>query len=112
MEDRKFNIRVFTAVGMSISGIGLPVSGLMNHVLGFVPLTLERHLWMSIHWILGFFLTFFALWHVVLNRKPLANYLKKTVLLSSGKEGILAAALVLFILAFGIFHCYLAAGRI
>jgi len=62
---------------MSISGLVLPISGIMNHLLQFELLTQKRHLWMSIHNMSGLLFTFFAIYHIILNWKTLENYLNK-----------------------------------
>lgn len=101
---KKFNKRAFVSVGIFISGIGLPFSGLMNHSLGFDPLTVERHFWMTVHNVLGFFFTFFAVWHVMLNWKALLNHMKKVSGILVSREAVYAISIVLFFLTIMIFH--------
>jgi len=111
MEEREFNNRVFTSVGMFITLCGLPVSGLMNHYLGFSPLTQGRHMWMTIHNILGIFFVFFGTWHIALNRKSLWNYLKKATSAATCREAITAIVLVSSFVLLGIAHTIVAAHR-
>lgn len=106
---RKFNVRAFASIGMLISVIGLPFSGLMNHSLGFDELTNQRHLWMSVHNILGIFFIIFSTWHIILNRKALINYLKKASNLLICREFIYAASIILFFLTLAILHTFAAA---
>ncbi|KAF5043015.1 hypothetical protein DSECCO2_506690 [anaerobic digester metagenome] len=49
----QFNKRAFASTGLFISGLGLPITGLLNHFLAFDTLTVERHAWMSAHNVLG-----------------------------------------------------------
>ena len=44
----RFNRRAFVAVGMSVTGLALPISGYANHVLQFDGLTVARHAWVSV----------------------------------------------------------------
>jgi hypothetical protein len=101
---KKFNTRAFISTGMLISFIGLPFSGTMNHILGFDGLTIQRHLWMSVHNVLAVFFTIFAVWHVILNRKPVLNALKKVSNIFISKEAAYAATLILFFLSIFILH--------
>ena len=71
--DRKFNLRAFAVLMITFSGLGLPVTGLVNHFYGFAPLSVERHAWMSAHNVLALLFTVFTVWHVVLNRRALWN---------------------------------------
>ena len=105
METRKkFNTRAFISTGMFISFIGLPFSGIKNHILGFEGLTIQRHLWMSVHNVLGFFFLVFSVWHIILNRKPLMNSIKKVSDIIISKEAIYAVSLILFFLTLFILH--------
>jgi hypothetical protein len=109
---KKFNKRAFTAVGMFISIIGLPFSGYMNHLLGFDTLSADRHIWMSVHNILGIFFLFFSTWHIILNWKLLKAYLKKASSVIISKETVYAVSLVLFFLLLAVFHAVVAGSRI
>lgn len=73
---RKFNTRAFVALGMVFAGLGLPVTGVVNHLYGLAPMTVTRHAWMSAHNILGLLFVVFAIWHVVLNRRALWSHLR------------------------------------
>lgn len=79
MENKnKFNKRGFISSGLLITLIGLPFSGLINHYLGFDGFTKEKHLWMSVHNMLGVSFIVFSVFHIILNRKLLWNSLRKT----------------------------------
>jgi succinate dehydrogenase/fumarate reductase cytochrome b subunit len=109
---KKFNKRAFTSVGMFMSIIGLPFSGYMNHLLGFDTISTERHIWMSVHNILGIFFLFFSTWHIILNWKSLKTYLKKASNIFISKETVYAVSLVLFFLMLAIFHAIASGSRI
>ena len=109
---RKFNKRAFTSAGMFISIIGLPFSGYMNHLLGFDKLSAERHIWMSVHNILGIFFLFFSTWHIIINWKSLITHLKKTSGIFIGRETVYAVSLVLFVLILAVLHAIVAGSRI
>lgn len=101
---KKFNKRAFISTGMLISMIGLPFSGYMNHITGFDGMTSERHLWMSVHNVLGIFFTFFSVWHIVINRKAVWGYMKKMSTAVMSREAIYAVSLVGFFLLLFIMH--------
>ena len=96
---KKFNNRAFFSVGMLVSGITLPLSGLMNHYTGFGPLTAERHFWMSVHDVSGILFTIFTVTHIILNRRSLLNYIHNLKGIIINKETFAAAAIVIFITA-------------
>jgi len=102
--ERKFNKRAFLSVGMFISFIGLPISGYMNHILGFSEMFVERHLWMSVHNVLAIFFCFFSIWHIKLNWKPLKNAARKMSDLIISREALYAIALVGVFLTLFILH--------
>ncbi|MFO7448137.1 MAG: DUF4405 domain-containing protein [Ignavibacteriaceae bacterium] len=108
----KFNTRAFTAIGMFISGIGLPLSGYMNHVLSLQPLIdQQHHIWMSVHNILAVFFVIFSTWHIILNWKALKNHIKKSSRVMISREFVYAAALVIFFLALSVLHAVAAGSR-
>lgn len=109
---RRFNIRSFVVMMISLTGLGLPLTGVANHVYGFSAFSLERHIWMSAHNVLGILFTIFTIWHVVLNRRSLAGYLKLTALRSSfiSREALLALAVTMSVLFIFIGHAYHAPG--
>lgn len=94
---KPFNKRAFISVAMLVSGIALPVSGIMNHNLQFSLFTPERHFWMSVHNVSALLFTIFAITHIIFNRKALNAYLNKVKGIALSKEAITAIVLVLFI---------------
>jgi len=73
---RPFNLRAFTALMIAFTGLGLPLTGIYNHVYGFDGLSVARHAWMAAHNVLGVLFVIFGVWHVVLNRRVLGAYLR------------------------------------
>ena len=104
--EKKFNKRAFVSVGMFLSGIGLPFSGIMNHYLGFDELTVARHAWMSVHNVLGLFFVIFSIMHVSMNWKPLTNAIKKHSSLFLSKEALCAAILILGFTVLFVIHAF------
>ena len=109
---RRFNTRGFTALMIALCGLGLPITGVANHVYGFTALTLGRHAWMSAHNVLGVLFVGFAIWHVVLNRRPLWSHLRSTAarLPALSREAMLAGAVVALVLALFVGHAFHAGG--
>lgn len=64
---KKFNKRAFISIAMLVSLLGLPLSGIMNHVYQLEPLTQGRHFWMTIHNMSGLLFIIFAVLHIILN---------------------------------------------
>jgi NAD-dependent dihydropyrimidine dehydrogenase PreA subunit len=104
----KFNTRAFVSIAMLISGLLLPVSGVMNHNLQFELLTTQRHFWMSVHNMSAFLFTTFTIIHIILNRKVLKNYLTRVKMVLITKEAAAAFTLIIFIVALFSAHAFLA----
>lgn len=110
---RKFNTRAFVALMIAFSGLGLPVTGVANHVYGFLPLTVARHAWMSAHGILGLLFVVFSIWHIVLNRRALWKYIKGMAARVPvfSREATLAGAVVALFLFLFVGHAFIAGGQ-
>lgn len=108
--ERKFNLRAFTALMSAFSGLGLPVTGLVNHLYGFAPMSVERHAWMSAHNGLALLFTVFAVWHVVLNRRALWSYLRRPRARRPNREAVVAGAVVALALLVFVGHAFHAGG--
>ncbi len=106
--DKPFNHRAFVSMMIAIAGIGLPITGIANHLLQFEPLTIRRHAWMAAHNSLGFLFVVCALWHVVLNRRALLNHARglaaRAVALS--REAVCAVALIALTTAVAAGHAF------
>ncbi len=109
----RFNLRAFVSLMIAATGLGLPVTGVFNHVYGFAPLTLERHAWMSAHNVLGVLFVGFSVWHVVLNRRALWRHLSSTAarLPALSREALVAGAIVAAAVAAVVGHALHAGGR-
>lgn len=101
---KQFNKRAFISTSMLLSGLLLPVSGLMNHILQFENLTLARHFWMSAHDISGILFVLFSILHIAFNWKALMNYFKKVRDVYISKEALTAIILVVIIV--GVFSAH------
>ena len=107
-ERNPLNGRAFVALTAAISGIGLPVTGLGNHLCQAHPITHSYHAWMTAHNGLGIVFFVFAIWHVVLNRRVLVKHLRGVSLRVPGgdREAIYAVALVAVVLFAALAHFY------
>ena len=103
---KPFNKRAFVSVSMFLSGMILPVSGIMNHNLQFDVLTLERHFWMSVHNMSATLFCIFAVLHVVYNWKALMNHVRKLKGIHISKEAIYAILLVIVIVGLFSSHAF------
>lgn len=108
-ETQRFNSRAFVVFGMLASGMGLPVTGLANHIQQFESMNAARHAWMAAHNSLGFLFVVFSAWHVVLNRKTLLNHLKGWAACAPvrNREAIAAGAVVAILFFACVGHAFL-----
>lgn len=97
VKKRPFNKRAFISTALFTSGLFLPISGLMNHVLQIEGLTIVRHFWMSVHDIAGILFVIFSILHISYNWKALINYVKKVKDIFISKEAFIAIILVILI---------------
>ena len=105
------NKRAFVAMMVVFSGIGLPLSGLMNHIDGFEPLTVSRHAWMAAHNVMGIVFAVFVGWHIALNRRALAGHFRSAAASLPRREVLTAGLIVAGLLTLAVGHAFLAAGR-
>lgn len=101
------NTRSFVALMIAFSGLGLPVTGVANHVYGF-SVTLERHAWMSAHNTLGILFAVFSIWHVLLNRRALWSHVRNAAGRRPAvtREAILAGTVVVLALIVFVGHAF------
>ena len=105
---KRLNPRAFTAMMMVFSGLGLPLTGIVNHAYGFAPLSVERHAWMSAHNALGILFALFSIWHIVLNRRAVWNHVRSTAsrIPAMSREAMLAGGVVAITLLVFIGHAF------
>jgi hypothetical protein len=92
-----FNKRALISTALFTSGLLLPFSGIMNHLLQFEGLTIQRHFWMSVHDISGILFVIFSILHISYNWRALINYVKKVKDVFISKEALIAIILVILI---------------
>jgi len=104
---RTLNTRAFVTLMIAFSGLGLPVTGVANHIYG-VSLTVEHHAWMSAHNALGILFVVFSIWHVVLNRRALWSHVRNAAgrHLAISREAILAGIVVALALIVFVGHAF------
>jgi hypothetical protein len=110
--ERVWNQRAFIATGAVLSGLALPVTGLLDHAAGGSA-SADSVGWSIAHTSLGALFAGFCVWHVVLNRRALLRYLRAA--LPAGRPGgaapsrevLIAMALVGGVLAATVVHALL-----
>jgi hypothetical protein len=112
MEERsrkRLNKRALVALIVLVSGIGLPFTGLGNHLLHSSSLHGPRHYWIVTHEVFGIIFMVAAIWHILLNRKALASHIRGSVGRVAGvsREAWWAAALVGIMLSVSVGHILL-----
>jgi succinate dehydrogenase/fumarate reductase cytochrome b subunit len=105
-KNKPFNKRAFISTALFVSGLGLPLTGFMNHYLQFEKLTLARHFWMSAHDIAGILFMLFAILHISYNWRVLMNYAKKAQAMFFSKEALTAIAFVVIIVGLVSSHAF------
>jgi len=73
---RPFNHRAFVAIMTGLTGLSLPISGWVLHAYSDHRIVAGRHAWFTMHVFWGILFLILAVWHIVLNRRPLLNYFK------------------------------------
>ena len=107
-DNKPFNRRAFISMALFVSGLLLPVSGIMNHNLQFDFLTPERHFWMSVHNMSALVFSVSAIFHVVNNGRALIHYARNFSGVFVSKEAMAAAALVVTLVGLFASHAFLA----
>ncbi len=92
---KPFNKRAFVSLVLGVSGLLLPVSGIILHGQQSVFMTPERHLWMSIHNTAALLFTIAAVYHSIANRNALVHYLRKIQSAAVSREALAAILIVL-----------------
>ncbi len=102
--------RALAAMVALISGIGLPFTGLCNHLLHSSSLHGTRHFWIVTHEVLGIIFMVSAIWHIILNRKALVNHIRGSMggVAGVSREACWAAALVGTMLFVSVAHILIA----
>lgn len=72
---RPWNARAFVAAGALLSGLALPITGLLDHAAGSVA-SADDVGWTIAHVGLSVMFVGFCTWHIVLNRRALLRYLR------------------------------------
>ena len=103
---KPFNMRALVALIIALAGLGLPVTGIANHVHQMEPMTVQRHAWMAAHNMLGTLFVVFSIVHIILNRRALLKYASglATRLPRASREATCAAALIAVVLTIAVGH--------
>lgn len=103
---KRFNIRAFVALSAAATGLCLLPTGLATHVLHSEMRSPEGQVWVAAHVLLGLAFVVFALWHVLLNRRVLANHFRGSTERFSlpSREAVCAIALVVLAMALAMGH--------
>lgn len=106
---KRFKKRAFVALAAAFCALGLPVSGVANHLFQLDPMGVQRHAWMSAHNILGAMFVVFSLWHGLLNRRALLKYAGGLAgrLPGVSREAACAAAVVTTMLVLAVGHGFI-----
>jgi hypothetical protein len=106
--DQAFDKRAFISIVMAFAGLGLPITGYANHLHQFDSMTVQRHIWMAAHNSLGIIFMVFAIWHAILNRRPLLKHVKGIAIkgIRLRRELIYAVAMISILLLIFVGHAF------
>jgi hypothetical protein len=98
MSTQSWNPRAFVATGAVLSGLTLPVTGLLDHAVGGASSEAAVG-WSIAHVSTSCLFVGFCTWHIVLNRRALLKYLRTAGARAGGvrlpaRETVAAAAIV------------------
>ncbi len=104
-----FNLRGFLILTATVTGLGLPITGLANHLHQMDSIiSFSRHAWMSAHTILGVLFLVSTVSHAMLNRRKLLNYVRghdaRPGITREAVSAIVLVALMLFVAVGHAFH--------
>jgi hypothetical protein len=103
---KNINKKAFVSCGLFITGLGLPVTALINHFLFLKPFTAQRNIWLSVNDVLAVLFIFFAVFHISYNSKIFMRYFKSYSLKSLRKELVLASVLIMVLIFTAIFKTF------
>jgi hypothetical protein len=104
-ERKSFNRRGFVILTAIVTGLGLPITGLANHLHQMEPIvSFSRHAWMSAHTILGILFMVATVSHAIFNRRILLNYVRGPAAPEIGREAVGAIILVAVMLFVAVGH--------
>ncbi len=102
--ERGWNHRAFVVLGAALSGLALPITGVVDHAAGHSTEQAQIG-WAVVHSVLGGLFVGFCTWHIVLNRRALLRYLRGRAPRGvPAKEMVAAAALVGVVLLVTVSH--------
>ncbi len=92
---KPFNFRAFWSLLLAVTAIGLPWTGIENHLHGFDGISVERHAWMSAHNVLALLFVTAVVAHAVVNGRALLRYARGLAarVLPLSREALVALAL-------------------
>ena len=105
---KSFNKRAFVALTAASAGLGLPITGLANHMFQMDLIGFRRHAWMVAHTSLGVLFLAFVIWHMILNRRTLLQYVRGFYAHLPGvsREAFWAVGLVAAVLFIAVGHAF------
>jgi cytochrome b subunit of formate dehydrogenase len=103
---KPFNKRAFVAIVIFLTGISLPVSGIMNHNLQPEPMTVDKHFWMSVHNFAAILFIIFVIVHIYYNWRVLMHYAKNATRMTISKEALAAVAFMILVIGLFTSHVF------
>lgn len=109
VEKKSFNLRGFFVLISIVAGLGLPITGLANHMLQMTPpFSFSRHTAMAAHTILGILFMASTVSHAIFNRRTLINHVRKHScrpgITREAVSAIVLVGIMLFIAVSHVFH--------
>lgn len=107
---KPFNYRALWSLLLAATVIGLPWTGIENHLHGFDGLSVERHAWMSAHNVLALLFVIAVVAHVAMNGRALLRHARGLAAraLPLSREALVALALTAGLLFLSVGHAQVA----
>ncbi len=107
---KRFSFRAFWSLLLAATMIGLPWTGIENHLHGFEGLTMARHAWMAAHNVLALLFVVAIVAHLVLNGRALLRHARGLAarVLPLSREALVALVLTAGLVFLSVGHARLA----
>jgi len=109
---KPFDYRAFWSLLLAATAVGLPWTGIENHLHGFEGPTVERHAWMSAHNVLAVLFTVSVAAHLAMNGRALLRHARGLAvrILPLSREALVAVGLTAGLLLLAVGHAAVAGG--
>jgi hypothetical protein len=106
MKNKTWNKRALVSAFMLVSFVCLPFTGFMLHAASNMGNGSSKHMWMSVHNVLGIIFCISCMWHLVFNFRGLKKFVQAGTE-SFLRELIIATCLIAIFVSLAASHAFL-----